>query len=449
MTASCCQLPGHRHNDSMLTSDQLQVSTLGPADYRSPLDRTNVQGDGVGSFTPDDARVLLEIEFTGDRPVDGLAFERAGPREKLFFDPTQTRAAIVTCGGLCPGLNNVIRSLYFALRTNYGVKEVLGIRYGYAGLNPKTARPPIPLSGEFVEEIHHHGGTVLGTSRGHQDPEKTVDYLGTAEIDVLFCVGGDGTMRGAHQIAAEIRRRGLSIAVVGVPKTIDNDIQFCYRSFGFLTAIQEAEKVIDRAHTEAKSVVHGVGLVKLMGRDAGFIAAGATIASGQVNFALIPEVPFALQGTDGLLAKLQRRLEAREHAVVVVAEGAGQELLSENEETYDASGNRRLGDIGAFLKTEISDYFRHIDTPVSIKYFDPSYHIRSCPANTADSLLCEQLARNAAHAAMAGKTDLLIGVWHNRLVHVPLEISVGQTRQLSPESDWWASVLAMTGQQKW
>jgi 6-phosphofructokinase 1 len=422
---------------------------LGECRHRSPLPMSNVPGDGVGDFTPDNARVLFEIEFADGTPPPDLSFEKAGARDMLYFDPPRTRAAIVTCGGLCPGLNNVIRSLYFQLNDNYGVREVLGIQFGFEGLNPRVGRPPTILTHDLVDEIHHQGGTILGTSRGHQESQSVVDYLADAEIDILFCVGGDGTMQGAHQFAAEVQRRGLPIAIVGIPKTIDNDIRYCWRTFGFLTAIAEAEVVIDRAHTEAKSVVNGVGLVKVMGREAGFIAAGATIASGLVNFTLIPEVRFTLDGPSGLLRRLERRLEAREHAVIVVAEGAGQDLLPDHEETCDASGNRRLGDIGTFLKKRITEHFDQRRVPINVKYIDPSYHIRSCPANTGDSLLCEQLARKSVHAAMAGKTDLFIGVWHNRFVHVPLAVSAGQKRRLNPESDWWINVLAMTGQDKW
>ncbi|MGI9430529.1 MAG: ATP-dependent 6-phosphofructokinase, partial [Bythopirellula sp.] len=375
--------------------------------------------------------------------------ERAGAREQLFFDPANTRVAIVTCGGLCPGINNVIRGLVLELTFNYGIRQILGIRYGYQGLNPDEGRPPVELTTESVEGIQHRGGTILGSSRGHQDPKTTVQFLVDNEIDVLFCIGGDGTQRGAHVMADEIARRRLPIAIVGIPKTIDNDIKFCFRTFGFFSAVAEADVVIDRAHIEAKGVLNGIGLVKLMGRQAGFIAAAATLASGEANFTLVPEVPFELDGPHGFLAALERRLKAREHAVVVVAEGAGQHLLSDSADACDASGNRKLGDIGVFLKNRINTHFAAQQMPVKVTYMDPSYHIRSVPANAADSLLCDQLARNAAHAGMAGKTDLLIGLWHNHLVHVPLEVSTGEKKQLLVEGELWTSVLALTGQENW
>lgn len=429
----------------MLTQSDLAISALGEPRYDSPL-----KFDGVHTrFMPDDARVLYEIDYRKGDEILGLGFEKAGARERVFFDAAKSKAAVVTCGGLCPGLNNVVRNVFYQLHATYGVPTVLGIRYGYKGLNPEEGLPPIELTSDMVEHIHHQGGTILGTSRGPQDPRVTVDFLAAHGINMLFCVGGDGTQKGAHAMTQEIRRRGSEIAVVGIPKTIDNDIKFCYRTFGFVTAVAEAEKVIDCAHIEAKSVPNGIGLVKLMGREAGFIAAAATIASGEVNFTLIPEVPFELEGETGLLAKLQRRLAVRDHAVIVVAEGAGQHLLDAGGAEVDKSGNRKLGDIGPFLKKRITDHFVEQQIPASVKYFDPSYNIRSVPAGAADSLLCEQLSRQAAHAAMAGKTDMFVGLWQNHTVHVPLAVSTGQIKRIDPQQDLWTTVLAITGQQKW
>jgi 6-phosphofructokinase 1 len=419
---------------------------------------STVPNDGVGDFVPEDARVLYDVRFQAASPpahwlvtetTPALSLELAGPRQHIFFEPAKARAAIVTCGGLCPGINNVIRTLFFELTRNYGVQEVLGIRFGYEGLNPEKGQPPVVLTDKMVGGIHRLGGTILGSSRGPQDPRITVEFLHQKQVSILFCVGGDGTQRGAHAIAEEVARRKLPIAVVGIPKTIDNDIAHCRRTFGFATAVAEAVTIIDRAHIEATGVMNGIGLVKLMGREAGYIAAAATIASGDVNFTLIPEVPFKLDGPDGMLAKLGRRLAARQHAVIVVAEGAGQDLLAARPDAFDASGNRVLGDIGTFLKKSIADYFAEHKSPVQVRYFDPSYYIRSCAANAIDSVLCEQFARHAAHAGMAGKTDVLIGSMHGEFVHLPLIACTGQKKRLSPEDEWWSTVLAITGQDKW
>jgi 6-phosphofructokinase 1 len=428
-------------------NQQFDVRRLGPARLRSPLKLSTMVGDGVGDFTPDDARLLLDPVIRAGQPPSDESLELAGPRQQIFFDPAKAKAAIVTCGGLCPGINNVIRACVFELMHNYGVPEVLGIRYGYQGLNPREGRPPIRLTPECVENIHHQGGTMLGTSRGPQDPATTVSFLVDQGVNILFCIGGDGTQCGAHAIAQEAERRGVPLAVVGIPKTIDNDVRFCFTTFGFFTAVAEAEQVIDRAHVEAKAAINGIGLVKLMGRAAGFIAASAVVASGEANFCFIPEAPLVLDGPQGFLPRLKRRLAAREHAVVVVAEGAGQDLLKAEGGT-DASGNPKLADIGVFLKQQIERYLKAEGVATSVKYFDPSYYIRSLPAAAVDSLLCERFARAAVHAGMAGKTDVLIGLWNNHLVDVPLTISAGVSKRLDPENELWTSVLALTGQEK-
>ncbi len=430
----------------MLTPEQLKVSELGPRTVRSPLTLSTVRHDDIGDFTPDAARMLYRVDFVpGERIREELSFEKAGPREFIHFEPSTVRAAVVTCGGLCPGLNNVIRSVFFQLHHNYGVRNVLGIRFGYRGLNPERGHPPVPLTPEFVESIHKLGGTVLGSSRGPEDPRIMVDFLEKERIQALFCVGGDGTQRGAHEIAAEAMRRKLPVAVVGIPKTIDNDINYVWRSFGYNTALDKAREVLDCAHAEAKGVPNGISLVKLMGRHAGFIAAGATLASQEVNFTLIPEVRFELDGDGGFLECLKRRMLARGHAVIVAAEGAGRDLMPAGVQR-DASGNPLPQDVGLFLRERILEYFARQNVPVSLKYFDPSYVIRSVPANTDDSLLCDRLARNAVHAALAGKTDVLIGLWYNTFIHVPIPLAIEGKKQLHPESEVWMAVLANTGQ---
>ncbi len=389
------------------------------------------------------ARVVVE---PGPALGDDLCFELAGPRPKLFFNPSETRAGIVTCGGLCPGLNNVIRSLFLELYHGYGVQEVLGFRGGYQGLDPDCGQEPLRLTCEFVEDIHREGGTVLGTSRGPVDVTRAVDNLIRRQVNLLFTVGGDGTQRGGNALYLEARRRGHDLAVVGIPKTIDNDVPFVARTFGYLTAVEEASRVLACAHTEVHSVHNGIALVKLMGREAGFIAAGAAIASQEANFVLIPEVPFKLHGEHGFLPELKKRILRRNHALIVVAEGAGQDLLPQALTQSDASGNRKLGDIGAFLRREIEAYFKAEAVPATVRYFEPSYLIRSVAANAEDSILCDLFARNAAHAAMAGKTGLVVGLWHDHFIHVPIDLVVSQKRRLRPDGGTWHAVLAATGQ---
>jgi 6-phosphofructokinase 1 len=388
----------------------------------------------------DEIRIPERIEI-GAEP--GLQFELAGPRAKLFFDPKQTRAGIVTCGGLCPGLNNVIRSLFLEMHYGYGVAEVLGLRGGYSGLDPAKGVEPVKITPEFVHGIHQKGGTILNSSRGPVETSVAVDNLIARGIDVLFTIGGDGTQRGANDLYQEARSRGHALAVVGIPKTIDNDVGFVSRTFGFYSAIGEAARVLDCAHTEARSVPGGIGLVKLMGRHAGFVTAGATVASQDVNFALVPEVPFSL---DTFLLALKERMLAKSHAVIAVAEGAGQDLLQADPAERDASGNVKLKDIGPFLRERIETYFKAEDIPVVVRYFDPSYQVRSRPANCEDDILCDLFARHAVHAAMAGKTGLVIGFLHDRFIHVPIELLAGHKKRLDPAGAWWRSVLATTGQ---
>ena len=415
----------------------MNITTLGEPRFASPQRRT----------VSDQARVSSRLIRDPAAPAaEELLFELAGPRSKLFFDPAQTRAGIVTCGGLCPGLNNVIRSLFLELHHGYGAKEVLGFRDGYQGLDPVRGREPFVLTPAFVHDIHKDGGTALGTSRGPVDVGVAVDHLIRRGVNVLFTVGGDGTQRGGNDLFQEARRRGHALAVVGVPKTIDNDVAFVSRTFGYLTAVEEAAKVLHCAHTEAHSVHNGIALVKLMGRHAGFIAAGATIASQDVNFTLVPELPLQLDGDHGLLAALKRRILQRAHALIAVAEGAGQELLAASGGERDASGNVKLQDIGPFLRERIENYFKAEGIPVTLRYFDPSYLIRSVPADAEDAIMCDFFARNAVHAAMAGKTGLVIGLVHDTFIHVPIELLVSQKKRLDPNGPAWRAVLAATGQ---
>lgn len=415
----------------------MEITVLGEARYPSPLDH----------YVSDKARVPFSVIIDPDAPpAEELFFEVAGPREKLFFDPKKTRAGVVTCGGLCPGLNNVIRSLVLQLHHGYGVREILGFTNGYQGLDPWRGSEPIPLTPEFVEDIHKEGGTVLNTSRGPVDISVAVDNLIRRKVDILFVVGGDGTQRGGAALFKEAESRGHKLAVVGVPKTIDNDVAFVTRTFGYVTAVDEAAKTIACAHTEAHSVHNGISVVKIMGRNAGFIAAGATVASQDVNFTLVPEVPFVLEGKNGFLEALKQRVLRRAHAVILVAEGAGQHLLDGGEEERDASGNVKLKDIGLFLRDRIDAYFKAEGIPFALRYFDPSYMIRSVPACAEDAVLCDFYARNAVHAAMAGKTGLVIGQHHGVFTHVPVDLLVREKKQLELNSPAWLGVLASTGQ---
>ncbi len=428
----------------MLKQEDLIVAVLGVPQHDSPRKQA-----AKVLFVPDSTRVRLEDEVGPETVSSGLTFEKSGPRERIFFQPEKTTAALVTCGGLCPGLNNVIRSAFLELRHNYGVQRVVGIRNGFQGMNPANDLVPIEIDRELVLYIQDRGGTVLGSSRGQQEPATMVDFLERHKIDILFCIGGDGTQRGVHALCEEIARRGLPKAVVGIPKTIDNDIPFVWMTFGFATAIEKAEEVLRAAHVEAQGAANGIGLVKLMGRDSGFVVAGAALASQEANFVLVPEVPFPLNGRDGFLSALEARIEERGHALVVVAEGAGQHLFESHGDARDASGNLLHKDIGLFLRDRIQAHFRARRIPINLKYLDPSYLIRSVPANGWDRILCDRMARHAVHAAMAGKTDMIVGSHHATMINVPIPAVTAERRKMRLSSDLWLGVLSTTGQPRW
>ncbi|MGN0847204.1 MAG: ATP-dependent 6-phosphofructokinase [Kiritimatiellia bacterium] len=420
------------------------VDTLGECKIPSPVRHH--------AFIPEGGRVYMEesvplLRLLQEKLGHEPSFERAGPHEKIYHDPAWTRVGILTAGGLCPGLNNVIKGLVEILSFDYGIKTIYGIRYGYAGLTPRGGQEPLLLNPDEVDTIHEIGGTILGSARGQQPTEEIVDTLVRMNINVLFCIGGDGSLRCARDIAEMCLARHLSISIVGVPKTIDNDLQFVGPSFGFETAVAEATNVVRSAHVEAKGTMNGVGLVKLMGRDSGFITAYATLANPVVNFCLIPEVDFELDGPRGLLSALERRFSnGKTHTVIVVAEGAGQRLM-EGEAGRDASGNVLKKDIGEFLKQRITEHFKKRGITSSVKYFDPSYMIRSVPARGTDAIRCYMLARNAVHAAMAGRTNCVVGTVGDNYTLVPIRLATIERQQVRLDGDLWRSVMDATGQE--
>jgi 6-phosphofructokinase 1 len=424
------------------------IESLGERQYLSPLRH---MGSGLAKFKADSDRILCDDRSSDNLKISGASasprtFEIAGPRERIYFAPEKTVAAILTCGGLSPGLNDVVRGIVMELWHGYHVVQILGIRYGFEGLVSKNGHSPLKLNPERVSNIHSFGGTILGTSRGAQEIDAMVDGLQELGVDILFVIGGDGTLKAASAIAEEIQRRSLRKSVIGIPKTIDNDIEYLDKSFGFETAFAKAVEAVSCAHVEAISAYNGIGLVKLMGRESGFIACYATLASQQVNFCLVPEVAFALEGSGAFLEVLRHRIALRKHAVVVVAEGAGQNFLTTDSAATDASGNKRLGDIGIFLRDKITQFFKSRNTSIALKYIDPSYAIRSVPASAQDNVYCSILAQNAVHAGMAGKTKMLVGRWHDSFVHIPMGLVIQSRHKIDPEGDIWRFVLEATGQ---
>lgn len=420
-----------------------EIVALGEAKINSPLKISKFIADRTMEIFLTDYEKVMEFVKEGK---DIPSFERAGPREKIYFDPFRTKAAIVTCGGLCPGLNDVIRSIVMSLYYHYGVRKILGIKHGYNGIVADPSESYVPLTPELVTNIHHIGGTILGTSRGAPEVERIVDVLEYQNVNILFTIGGDGTNRGAHEIAKICLERKNGISVVGIPKTIDNDISYISRTFGFLTAVEEGRRCLTSIHNEAKSLPYGVGIMKIMGRDSGFIAANVCLSNNDANYCLVPEVDFDFDGEKGLLADVEKRVRERAHAVIVVAEGAGQKFFEKNKVSYDASGNVKLNDIGLLLVEKIKAHFKEKDLPTNVKYVDPSYIVRSQAANAEDSAFCLMLGQHAVHAAMTGKTDVLISSWNNVFIHVPIALSIAARKKINPNGVFWHSVVEATGQ---
>jgi 6-phosphofructokinase 1 len=363
--------------------DDISVSTYINPCYGDPSKRDIC----AGGYITDKAFVKSD-SFFYMRDSD-VGFLRGGPRKHIALKPEKVKVVILTCGGLCPGLNVVIRELVMSLWFNYGVRNIHGIQWGYGGIYDESAW--MELNPSVVKDIHTLGGTILGTSRGGFDGEKIVDTFVAKGINMIFSIGGDGTHRGILAMSKEIEKRGLKIILAGIPKTIDNDIPIIDRSFGLESSVEQAVKAIQSANIEANSVKNGVGLVKLFGRSCGFIALKAALASRDVNICLIPESGFQLYGEHGLLEFLFKRLRFKQHCVIVVAEGAGSAILDKTVSgtgKTDKSGNPILPDIGNILKEEIKKSSEEKGVEVTLKYIDPTYIIRSCPANSFDVNYC-------------------------------------------------------------
>ncbi len=431
-----------------MTNLKTQIPTLGKAKILSPLKTHTKKGAPEKRFISDDAKIIVDVKMDNLKtPLKkNIFFDQAGPREKIYFDPSKLKCAIATCGGLCPGLNDIIRSIVLELYHIYNVKTIYGIKHGLQGFIPEFEHDVVQLHPESVSGIQNRGGSILGSSRGTQNIDVIVDCLERMNVGILFMVGGDGTLMASKKIAEKIEKRDLKISIVGIPKTIDNDIHLVSRSFGFDSAVDVATLAIKGAHNEAIAYPNGIGLIKLMGRHSGFLAATAALAQQDANFVLIPEVEISLYGKNGFLQALEDRIKLRKHAVIIVAEGAGQNLFEDQVKDFDPSGNIVLQDIGLFLKDEIKQWFKAKDIPVSLKYIDPSYIIRSLPSNANDSVFCGFLGREAVHAGMAGKTKLIISYWNNQYVHVPIDASSGRRKNLDPKGRLWQSVLEATGQ---
>ncbi|KAG0577167.1 hypothetical protein KC19_5G135900 [Ceratodon purpureus] len=416
--------------------------------YGNPL-KDNPSYAAVGQYFVEDTDVVAkDVVVNIDTAGHGVHFRRAGPRQKIYFKPENVRACIVTCGGLCPGINTVIREIVCGLWTQYGVREIFGIEGGYKGF---YSRNTISLNPKVVSDIHKRGGTILKCSRGGHDTQKIVDAIQDREFDQIYIIGGDGTHKGANVIHEECKKRGLKVAVACIPKTIDNDVDIIDKSFGFDTAVEEAQRAINAAHVEAQSAHNGIGLVKLMGRYSGYIAMYATLASRDVDCCLIPEVPFYLHGPGGLIEYVRSRVRENGHMVIVVAEGAGQELLAESMGSLhnhnDASGNRLLLDVGLWLQANLKEHFdKELKEPLNLKYIDPTYMIRAIPSNASDNVYCTLLAHSAIHGAMAGYCGFTVGPVNVRHCYIPIPRVIAKSRNVVVADRMWARLMSSTNQ---
>ena len=432
---------GKKMDENTLKPEDFHVTKLGESKFSSPV--------RINTFINEKERFLFDISTTAvDECIQSgkpfITLERGGPREKLFYNPVTTKAAIVTCGGLCPGINNVICSITLELTLQYRIPEVVGYRFGFKGIADRSLTT-MNLNIESVAGINERGGSILGSSRGPQDMGTMINRLLDDNVNILFIIGGDGSMKAAQVLYEEIQNRNLKIAIIAVPKTIDNDLKYISKSFGFQTAYSKAVEAIQCAHTESLGYENGIGIVKVMGRHSGAIAANATISSNEVNFCLIPELQFSLEGPAGLLPSLHNRLLKRGHAVIVIAEGAAQDLIPRSNET-DPSGNRKLTDVGIWLRDQIKTYFEKIGFHCNIKYIDPSYIIRSVAALPDDALFCTILGQYAAHAGMSGRTGAVIGQWNHYFAHLPIKMVIQERKLVNIKGSIWSSVLESTGQ---
>eukprot|EP00668_Euglena_longa_P014128 GGOE01018102.1.p1 GENE.GGOE01018102.1~~GGOE01018102.1.p1 ORF type:complete len:494 (+),score=144.75 GGOE01018102.1:38-1483(+) len=366
---------------------------------------------------------------------DYNAIYRAGPRREVYFG-TDTNACIVNTGGLCPGLNSVIEELVRTLDT-YNADTIYGIRYGFLGFDT-TEYMPLILTPHSVLNIHQRGGTILGTCRGSFNEDLILKFLKECNIGQMYVIGGDGSHRAALRIHALCKEHQLRCVVVGIPKTIDNDILFFDKTFGFDTAVEVASKVIDCSFVEASSVKNGVGVVKVMGRDSGFVARNAALSNNVVDACLIPEVPFEIKGNGGLLPWLDGHLATKHCAVIVICEAAGQQHLPCLGK--DPTGHNIYEDTGKWLKKAIETHWQETGQEGKVFLIDPSYMLRSVPANTGDNMFCIQLAQAAVHTAYSGYSGVTVGRYHDLYGVMPIEMVVSGLRKVNPKGSLWQTL---------
>lgn len=445
----------YAEEDKAFPAPDLRISGRS-ADYQNPRSENEIgiyRSPESRRLATADVDILRLFEQAGSPPP---SFPEAGPRKELCFDPHRVKAAVVTTGGLAPGLNSVVHSIVDRHFNTYELNETLGgavygIYDGFRGLrdcasNSTTLNPKVTL--DWLRQ----GGSNLGSIR-FRDPQgekHLVDEIAKSitqmAIDILYVIGGDGSQLIAHKVAQAVP----SISVLGVPKTMDNDVLWVRESFGFDTTVEQATHAINALHFEAQST-RRVGLLQFFGAESGFVAANAALASGQVDLVLIPEAFNNLSDEQlqhywkMLLGHLDDRVKRQAHmphAIVVVAEGVETALVQQK--------SRKLGRKGDFLellKQDIAGKVRdRRGRCLEIFVNEPRHYIRSGAANAHDQIFCERLGALAVDNGLAGYTNCMVSHWLTEYVLVPLELVVQGQKSIQTSGMFWRQVETSTGQ---
>jgi 6-phosphofructokinase 1 len=485
----------------------------------------------IGADRKSDSRILVDVRssYPITQPTSGpslcscavkgqLTFAEAGPRNMLRFPGHHKKllkVGVLVSGGIAPGINAVISGivqrhvLYHTPQiTDLRVPgktprsytlQVFGFRNGFAGLLAGDDVTVLYDSDSPDEKLRAHlrrianrGGSEIGTSRyddllSTADPDKrekdldqVAENLANRHFDILYVIGGDGSMRAAHATWKRSRDNGKSLSVIGVPKTMDNDILWVWQSFGFLSAVEKAREALQQLHTEATSNPR-LCVVQLFGSDSGFVVSHAALASGVCDAALIPEVPFTMKKlADYITERLSKRFRPgaggqSPYGMIVMAETAvpqdAEDYLSDPEVDLDenekaaiqafvSKGCRVHGQTPDELRTGGLKVVSRVlqkrirEMKVDDAYWadfrvftnEPRHLLRAIPPSASDVAFGQRLGVLAVDNAMAGYTDFMISQWMTEYVLVPLDLVVLGRKRVPPNGIFWKSVVASTGQ---
>lgn len=443
----------------------------------------------------------------------GLTFPEAGPRENLVY-PMESRdgatdslqVGVLVSGGIAPGINAVIKGIVdrHTLYSNHAKEnddtsydlEIIGYRDGFSGL---LSGSHIKLNRKKVRDFANKGGSLLGTSRYHplldlDDPGKRDSAVrdiisNLKDIDILYVIGGDGSMRAAHMIWTRAQRmhaegEASKLSVVAIPKTMDNDILWVWQSFGFMSAVEKAKQFVLQLHTEASSNPR-LGIMQLFGSDSGFVVTHAALASGVCDYVLIPEADFSMEVLcEFIKKKLKSRYKRGQDGkspfgMILMAETAiprdginspGCKYIDDPDvglekeekiaiEKFIADGRRVQGQTqDALRRGGIKIISRVVQKEIrqmkpgqyweKFRVFtnEPRHLIRAIDPSVQDVIFGQRMGTLAVDNAMAGYTDFMISQWLTEYVLVPLKLVVLGRKRVPQKGIFWKSVLANTGQ---